>query len=108
MEPLEIAGLALLAGLAWLWHDNLRAREAGVRASRATCSAEGLQLLDDTVTMASIRPARDADGRLRLRREYRFEFSDTGNNRRDGAVTLLGEDVLVLRLDRRPRQFDAL
>lgn len=99
MPTLEIFGLIVLAGLLWLWFDSLKAREAGMRESRATCAAEGLLLLDDTVAISAIRPARDDEGRLRLQRVYSFEYSDTGNNRRKGAVTLLGDRVVTLYLE---------
>lgn len=101
MPTLEILGLTLLAGLLWLWFDSLKAREAGMRESRTTCAAEGWLLLDDTVAISSIRPARDEQGRLRLQRVYGFEYSDTGNNRRKGAVTLLGDRVVTLYLEPR-------
>ena len=42
--------------------------------------------------------ARDDIGRLRLQRVYGFEYSDTGDNRREGSVTLLGQDVVLVRL----------
>ena len=96
---LEIVGLFVLGASLWLWYDSLKAREAGVRASRAACQSEGLLFLDDTVAISSIWPARDDNGRLRLRRVYRFEYSDTGNNRRPGTVTLLAEKVLTLRME---------
>lgn len=102
MPTFEILGLALLGGLLWLWFDSLKAREAGMRESRTACAAEGLLLLDDTVAISSIRPARDEEGRLRLRRVYSFEYSDTGNNRRNGAVTLIGDRVITLYLEPRP------
>lgn len=95
MTTLELTGFLLLAALLWLWMDSLKAREACLRESRAACAAEGLLLLDDTVAVDSIRPARDDEGRLRLKRVYRFEYSDTGNNRRTGAVTLLGDRVVT-------------
>ena len=98
MPTLEILGLLALAAGFWLWRDILRAREAGIAATRAACAAEGLQLLDDTVAINSIWPSRDEDGRLRLRRVYGFEYSDTGDNRRAGAVTLLGDQVIALYL----------
>ena len=41
---------------------------------------------------------RDADGVMTLLRIYRFEFSDTGDNRRDGDVTLLGKKVEWVRV----------
>jgi hypothetical protein len=98
----EIIGLLVLIAGFWLWRDSLRAREAGMRASRAACDADGVQFLDDTVAISSIWPARDDDGRLRLRRVYTFEYSDTGDNRRRGCVTLLGERVVALHLNLRP------
>ena len=98
MTALELFGLLLLTELFWLWMDSLKAREACLRESRAACAAEGLLLLDDTVAVDSIRPARDDEGRLRLKRVYKFEYSDTGNNRRTGAVTLVGDRVVTFYL----------
>ena len=94
----ELILLLALGILAWLWLDSLKAREISVQAARAACNAEGFMLLDDTVAIAGIRLARDEHGRLQLRRTYRFEFSDTGNNRLEGSVVLLGRRVLVLNL----------
>ncbi len=93
---LELIGLALFGALAWLWYDSVHVRELGLRAARRACEAEDLQLLDDTVAIASLSLARDDEGRLRLRRAYGFDFSDTGNNRRRGSIVMLGEDVLVI------------
>ena len=98
MELLELTVLGLLAAAIWLWLDSLGTREIGVRAVRTACVEEGLQLLDDTVAIRSLRLARDDDGQLRLRRVYGFEYSDTGDNRRPGSVTLLGQRVEYLHL----------
>ena len=92
----ELAGLAALAALVWLVWDSLRAREAAMGAGRAACAAHHWQLLDDTVAIASIRPARDEDGNLKLRRVYAFEYSDTGDNRREGRVVVLGGRVVLV------------
>jgi hypothetical protein len=98
----EIFFLILFAALGWLWWDSMQAREAAVAAARAACDAEGLLFLDDTVGIAAIKPARNADGRLRLQRAYDFEFSDTGDNRIKGSVVMLGRRVLLLNLLPRP------
>jgi len=95
---LEIVILAAVAAGGWLWWDSLQAREAANAALRPACRARGLLFLDDTVALDSLRPARNADGRLQLRRVYRFEFSDTGDNRRKGAVTLLGSRIVAVDL----------
>jgi hypothetical protein len=95
---MEIAGILFLAGLAWLWLDSLKVREAAVRAAKEICAAEGLLFLDDTVAIAGIRLARGEDGRVRLQRAYDFEFSDTGNNRLKGSVVMLGYRLMLLNV----------
>ena len=100
---LEIVSLLVLAAAGWFLWDSLKAREAANSAIRPACRAQGLLFLDDTVALDSIRPVRDDDGRVRLRRVYRFEFSDTGNNRRRGTVALRGAAILHVDLDLPPR-----
>jgi hypothetical protein len=102
MPGVEIFSLLVLAAIAWLWLDSLKAREVAVRAARAACTAEGLLLLDDTVAIANLKPARDEDGQVRLQRAYNFEYSDTGNNRLKGSVVLLGHRVTLLNVGMRP------
>lgn len=103
MLPLaELLLLAFFLALAWLWWDSMQAREAAVAAARTACEAEGLQFLDDTVGIAGLRPARNANGRLLLQRAYDFEFSDTGDNRMKGSVVMLGRRVILLNIGRRP------
>lgn len=89
--------LLACAGL-WLWLDTLKAREIGIQAAQRACAEDGLQFLDESVVGQRAGLARDDNGQLRLRRVYRFEFSDTGDNRRPGSVTLLGHDVEILHL----------
>ena len=98
MPIMEITGILILAALGWLWLDSLKAREAAVAAARAACEAEGLLLLDATVSIASLKLARDDDGRLKLQRAYDFEYSDTGDNRKRGSLVLLGTSVVLLNV----------
>src|SRR5512133_1435490 len=96
--PAELIGLLILAALAWLWYDSLKARDAGIQAVRAACESEGLQLLDETMSIASLKPARNEEGQLALRRVYTFEYTDTGDNRRRGSIVMLGQNVLVINI----------
>lgn len=98
MDLYELIALMLLCGGVWLWLDSLKAREAGMRAAQLACAEEGLLFLDDTVVIRSLRWARDDAGRLLLRRVYAFEYSDTGDNRRAGTVSLLGHQVEMLHV----------
>lgn len=95
----EIGAIIALAAGVLLWVDSLRARERAVRAGRSACERYALQFLDDTVSFARMRLARNRDGELRIARTYTFEFSDTGNNRRQGAVVMLGGEVQDLQLE---------
>lgn len=98
MPTFELIALVLAAAGLWLWMDSIRAREIAVRAAAEACAEEGVQLLDDTVAIRSLRPARDEDGRLCLLRRYDFEFSDTGENRRSGWLVLQGHFLQTVHL----------
>ena len=100
---LELFLLALIGALVWYIADSLRAREHAYASGRQACERNNLQFLDDTVELVSLRLARNAGGRLSLRRVYAFEFSDPllagGDNRARGRATLLGAEVESLVLD---------
>ncbi len=98
-----IAIAAILGGLL-LWADSLRVRERALRAGRSACERYHLQFLDDTVSFTRFRLKRNQDGQLRIARTYTFEFSDTGNNRRHGAIVMLGAEVQDLHLEPYPMQ----
>jgi hypothetical protein len=86
----ELLFLAASVVVAAFWYDSMRAREAALDSARRATEAADCQLLDATVSLESLRPAREAGGMLRLRRVYRFEFSDDGQRRLQGRVTLHG------------------
>ena len=90
--------ILVLAGV-FLWLDSLRARERALNAGRAACERYQLQFLDDTVSVSRVRLGRDDEGQLRIARTYTFEFSDTGNNRRHGAIVMLGGELQDLQLE---------
>ena len=89
----EAGALAALALLAWLWFDSMRAREHALVAGSRACER------DETVECVSLRPARDENGRVALRRVYRFEFSDNGHNRRAGSIVMMGGEVESLTME---------
>jgi hypothetical protein len=91
-----LAILALLL-LGWFWLDSLRAREIAVGICRAACEQRGLQFLDQTAALGRLGLRRTGEG-LRLRRVYRFEFSEEGVGRRSGYLVLIGMDLEELSL----------
>lgn len=98
-----LAILALLL-LGWFWLDSLRARELATGVCRAACEQRGLQFLDQTVALRRLGIRRTAAG-LRLRRVYRFDFSEEGVGRQNGYLVLIGIDLdeLSLGLPDKPR-----
>ena len=95
----EVLAIVLIGAGMFLWLDSLRARERAVRAGRAACQRYDLQFLDDTVSFTRLRLKRGEDGQLKIVRTYTFEFSDTGNNRRHGAIVMLGGELEDLQLE---------
>jgi hypothetical protein len=82
--------VALTGGFLF-WLDTLRARDLALTVARQQTARLGLQLLDDTVALMATRIVRTDSGWLAPARRFRFEFTETGDNRREGFV-LLGPD----------------
>ncbi len=91
--------LALLSAGVWFWLDSLNARERAITAAQHACRSIGVQLLDQTVALSSMKPARNNQGRLVLRRIYSFEFSAQGVERCNGRAILRGQVLEQVQLD---------
>lgn len=87
-----------LATLGLFWWEGLKKREMAVQAARVVCQRAGVQLLDETVVLKVFKPRRDENQRLSLHREFRFEYSDNGDNRLPGLIIMLGNRVLSVDL----------
>lgn len=99
MDMVDLLLLLLVAALGWFWLDTLRALETARNAGKRACNSAGVQFLDDTVVGIALALARDEQGSRALRRTYRFEFSDTGDNRLEGRLILLGAKVESITLE---------
>ena len=88
----------LLLSLLGFWWDSLGARQAAREAGRRVCSQQGMQFLDDTVAINRLRLQRNSRGRLMFYRQYRFEYSLSGDERLLGRVDLLVKQVLRVEL----------
>jgi hypothetical protein len=94
-----IFSLLLLAALLFYWLNSLSALELARTCGKKICRETNVQFLDDTVASTSISLARDPRGRRVLRRTYRFEFSETGNNRREAQLIILGDKVEAISME---------
>jgi hypothetical protein len=92
-----LALISLLLALA-LWQNALKARDLARALGHDLCAKAGVQLLDQSVSLAGVGFARNADGHLRLRRSYRFEVSLDGHDRHRGGLTMLDGRLLAWSL----------
>ena len=86
----EFILFAALAGSGLYLLQAQRVRELALQAARRACRLEGVQLLDETVSLRRLSLSRDRAGRWRVWRQYRFEYTADGCDRRAGRVTMLG------------------
>lgn len=90
---ITLGDLALLAGLglAGLYFlSAMRVRELAVQAVGLASRRDDFQLLDQSVHIRRISLSRDKSGRWRIWRQYRFDYSYDGVERRQGFVVMLG------------------
>jgi len=97
MESLII--VVIIGLIAWFWQDSLRTRERAMRAAAQACHEINVQLLDQTVSLESLKPIRNTRGRLVLQRIYSFEFSAIGYERRSGRAIMAGQSLRQVQLD---------
>jgi hypothetical protein len=99
---MDTTSLLLLLGIGALvayWLHSLHFLELARAAGKHACEHARVQFLDDTVASTRLALARDNHGRRTLRRTYRFEFTETGNTRREGQVVMLGERVETVTME---------
>lgn len=88
--------LALLA-IIGAWLTLSRAREQAVQEARQQCRQHGLQLLDESVGLRSLR-LRRMHGQLALERCYAFEVSIDGDDREPGRLWMIDRNITGLSL----------
>jgi len=99
MDVISLLFLVLLAVLGWFWYDSMHTLEIARSAGRRACKEANVQFLDDTVARIALALVRDHSGRRVLRRTYRFEFSETGDSRLEGRLSVLGRNVEMVEME---------
>jgi hypothetical protein len=89
--------LLVLGAAVGLWLKLTAARELAVREARRQCEQHGLQLLDETVGLRSVRLPR-IQGRRVIERCYGFEVSIDGDDREPGRLWMIGSALSGLSL----------
>jgi hypothetical protein len=79
--------------LALAWSEARAAAEQARAHGREACANAGVQWLDQNVMLTRIGLRRASDGRLRVLRHYRFDYSTHGADRHQGSLALLGREL---------------
>ncbi|HEC16613.1 MAG TPA: DUF3301 domain-containing protein [Sedimenticola sp.] len=93
----SLATILLLILAVWLWLDSLRAKEQAVGICARACDEHLVQLLDQTVTLHRLGLRWGPEG-IRLRRIYRFDYSEDGTGRHTGHLVLVGSRLEELSM----------
>ncbi|WP_246109301.1 DUF3301 domain-containing protein [Reinekea thalattae] len=97
LSDVVLLAMLIIAGALW-WHGQ-GIKAFALRRVRQYCQEHDLQLLDESLVLKRLWLARGADGLLKVRRRYGFEFTSTGEFRYRGAVVILGYQVDAMDLD---------
>ena len=87
---LLLAGFGLVS---LIWYESRTAAETAAHYGRQACLTAGVQWLDQSVMLTKLALRRATDGRLRVFRQYRFEYSRHGDDRQPGSLALLGREL---------------
>ena len=89
----EILVAFLFGALCLYFMGAIRVRELAVQAVARAGRQDDFQLLDQAVHIRRISLSRDQQGRWRFWRQYRFDYSYDGVERRQGHVIMLGKQL---------------
>jgi len=89
----EIVSVFLFGALCLHFLAAIRVRELAVQAVGRASRRDDFQLLDQAVHIRRISMSRDDTGRWRIWRQYRFDYSYDGVERRQGFVIMLGKQL---------------
>lgn len=97
----EILALFLFGGLCLHFLGSIRVRELAIQAVKRASENENYQLLDQSVHLKRISLSRDEGGRWRVWRQYRFDYSYDGVERRQGYVIMLSKTLQAIVVSER-------
>jgi hypothetical protein len=95
----EILVIILVGSLGLYWLAAMRCKEIAVVVARRECNRYDVQLLDQTVHQAKLSMSRDDSYQWRVWREYRFEYTNNGDTRSRGLVTMLGQKTVRVDME---------
>jgi len=99
----EILAMLAVGAVGLHFFAATRVRELALQQVARASERDDFQLLDQSVHIQRISLSRDAQGRWRVWRQYRFDYSLDGMERRQGHVIMLGKQMQAVVVSERPR-----
>lgn len=87
----DVVALFALGLLCLHFLSAVRVRELAMQAVARASARDDFQLLDQSVHIQRVSMSRDETRRWRIWRQYRFDYSYDGVERRQGFVIMLGK-----------------
>ncbi|MFT5722004.1 MAG: hypothetical protein ACI9W6_002322 [Motiliproteus sp.] len=95
----DLVCFLVVAVVTYLWWHGRGLKDSALGVVKRYCDEQQLQLLDEGLVLSKVRILRSDAGILCLRRQYRFEFSSTGDERYCGTIDVLGKRIQSIKLD---------
>jgi hypothetical protein len=89
----DILVTGLFGGVGLYFLSAIRVRELAVQAVTRAGKEDDYQILDQAVHIRRMSLSRDQQGRWHIWRQYRFDYSYDGVERRQGHVIMLGKQL---------------
>lgn len=86
--------------------EAIRVRELAVQAVQRASKQDDFQLLDQTVHIQRVSLSRNDQGLWSIWRQYRFDYSFEGVERRQGHVIMLGKKLQAIIVSERAPALD--
>ena len=99
----QLLAVFLFGGLCLYFLSAIRVRELALQAVGRSAKQDDYQLLDQSVHIRRVSLSRDNSGRWRVWRQYRFDYSYDGVNRRQGHVIMLGRKLQAIVVSEQDR-----
>jgi hypothetical protein len=95
----KVITLLVLALIAWYWSYSQKIKQLALRASINRCKEAGVQFLDHSVVLHRIGFRKNSNNQWKMIREYRFEFTSTGDHRYIGRVVMQSHHLVSSELE---------
>lgn len=96
----SLALLILLIVGIWVWYSGAKTKEIAIDFVQLALRETGLQLLDGTIYIKKIWPARLPSGSVGVLRFYNFEYTSNGADRYRGIIVMAASQLEYLQFEK--------